>query len=117
VKKGRSPYAKLWIGIGILILLAPLGLILPEIFRAGGAWGEWGADEIKKIAGYVPEGLKRLSELWSSPIPDYAVTGWNKGAKSYVAYIVSGIIGVVLVVALAYLFGKIIRKGDHNRDE
>lgn len=114
---GRSPYARLWIGIGILVLLAPLGLIVPELFKAGGAWGEWGVDEIQNIAGYVPAGLKRLSELWSSPIPDYAFTGWDKGVKSYVAYIASGIIGVVLVVALAYVFGKMLKKGNNKGDE
>jgi len=117
VKRKDSHYRKLWIGIGILILLAPIGLILPKLFRAGGAWGEWGVDEIKNIAGYLPEGLKRISELWSAPIRDYAFTGWDKGVKSYVGYIASGIIGVVIVVALAYVFGKILKKGKNERDE
>jgi hypothetical protein len=114
MKKQTANYRKLWIGIGILILLAPLGLILPELFKAGGAWGEWSVEEIRNIAGYVPEGLKRISELWSAPIPDYALTGWDKGVKSYVAYIVSGLIGVVIVVALSYLLGKVLKRGNHE---
>jgi hypothetical protein len=112
VKIKGSKYRKLWIGIGILILLAPIGLILPELFKAGGAWGEWGVDEIKHIAGYVPAGLKRISELWSAPIPDYAFSGWDKGGKSYIAYIISGIIGVVIVAAFAYIIGKILKRGE-----
>lgn len=52
---------KLWIGLFILTLLTPLGVILPEKFKAGGAWGEWGPEELEKLVGYVPEGLKRLA--------------------------------------------------------
>ncbi len=33
---------KFLIGIAVLIVLSPLGLILPEHFKAGSAWGEWG---------------------------------------------------------------------------
>jgi cobalt/nickel transport protein len=112
VNPQKPNYRKLWIGIAILVLLAPLGLMLPELFHAGGAWGEWGVDEIKEIAGYVPEGLKRLSELWSAPFSDYAFKGWHKGIKSYVAYTVSGLLGVVVVVGCAFLFAKIIKRGE-----
>ena len=115
MKKEDSHYRKLWIGIGIFILLAPIGLILPELLKASGAWGEWGADEIKNIAGYLPEGLKRLSELWSAPIPDYAFSGWDKGVKSYVAYMISGLIGVVLVVAVSYVLGKVLKRQNNDR--
>jgi hypothetical protein len=110
VKKEKSKYRKLWIGIGILIVLAPLGLILPELFKAGGAWGEWGAEEIKGIVGYVPKGLKHISEYWSAPISGYTFTGWDKGVKSYVAYILSAVAGVAMVVAVSYIIGKILKK-------
>lgn len=117
MKKEDSNYRKLWIGIGILILLAPLGLMLPELLKASGAWSEWGADGIKNIAGYLPEGLKRISELWSAPLPDYAFTGWDKGVKSYIAYLISGLIGVVLVVAVSYVLGKVLKRGNNDRTE
>jgi len=29
---------KLWLGIAVLIIITPLGLILPDYFKAGGAW-------------------------------------------------------------------------------
>jgi len=113
-------FRKLWIGIGILILLAPIGLILPELLKAGGAWGEWGADEIAEwmkkegLEDYIPEGLKRLSEIWSAPIPDYAFSGWDKGLKSYIGYIFSGIIGTALVIGVSMLIGKIFAGENGN---
>lgn len=117
-KTRRSPlaalYSKLWVGIAILIFLAPIGLILSEIFNAGGSWGEWGADEIKDIIGYIPGGLKKLSDLWSAPFPEYAFTGWDKGIKSYIAYIISGILGVAAVAAAAYLLGYLLKRGKHE---
>lgn len=107
--------AKLWIGIAVLIVLSPLGLLLPEHFKAGSAWGEWGADEIQKLAGYIPKGLAKLSSLWQAPIPDYAFKGWEeKGlpALSF-AYIISAAIGVVIVALLVLIMGKILsKKGD-----
>ena len=93
-----------------MIILSPVGLILPELLKAGGAWGEWGADEIGKIAGYVPHGLKKLSELWKAPIPDYAFSGWDKGLKSYPGYIFSGIIGAAMVIGVSILIGKIFTR-------
>lgn len=51
---------KLWIGLGILAVVSPLGLILPEYFKAGDAWGEWGTDTIKDLVGYTPVGLEKI---------------------------------------------------------
>jgi len=107
---------KLWIALGVLILLSPLGLILPEHFKAGSAWGEWGADEMEKLVGYVPEGLKRLSELWSAPLPDYAFKGWEEQGLAHLsfAYIISAIVGSVLVVLIIGLLGKFLAKRTNN---
>jgi cobalt/nickel transport protein len=103
---------KLWIGIGLLILLSPLGLILPEYFKAGDAWGEWGVDSIKKLVGYIPQGLEKLSSMWSAPIPDYAFKGWEEKGLPHLsfAYIISAIAGVVIVVLVILLIGKILAK-------
>ena len=106
---------KLWIGMVVLILLSPLGLILPEHFKAGSAWGEWGADEMQKLVGYVPKGLEKLAGLWNAPIPDYAFKGWEEKGLSYLsfAYIVSAVSGIVIIVAAMYLIGKLLApKGD-----
>jgi len=106
---------KLWIGIGILILLSPLGLILPEYFKAKDAWGEWGADTVKELVGYIPKGLEKLSSLWSALIPDYSFRGWDgKGLlSSSFAYIISAIVGIIIVVMVMLIIGKILaKKGD-----
>ncbi len=103
---------KLWVFLGVLVLLSPLGLILPEHFKAGSAWGEWGADEVKELVGYIPAGLKKLGGLWNAPIPDYAFQGWEEKGLTHLsfAYILSGILGVSLVVLVMWLMGKFLIK-------
>ncbi|MDD2752478.1 MAG: PDGLE domain-containing protein [Candidatus Omnitrophica bacterium] len=107
--------AKLWIGVAILVILSPLGLMFPEHFKAGSAWGEWGVDEIQKLIGYVPKGLEQFSSFWKAPLPDYAFSGWEeKGlAGLSFAYIISAIIGIAVVVIIALSVGKwLAKKGD-----
>jgi len=109
---------KLWIGVGILILLSPLGLALPEHFKAGDAWGEWGTDAVKELTGYVPQGLERLSGLWSAPIPDYAFKGWEErglGTLSF-AYLASAIIGTIAIILLFLLLGKLLGRESDDWD-
>ena len=102
--------AKLWIGLAVLIILSPLGLLLPEHFKAGAAWGEWGVDEMQKLIGYVPRGLEKLSSLWSAPIPDYAFKGWEDKGLGHLsfAYIISAGLGILVVVTLVWLITKIL---------
>ncbi len=102
---------KLWTGIGIMALISPIGIILPEKFKAGDAWGEWGTDTIKEMLGYVPKGLERLSGLWNPPMPDYGFRGENAApAVQYGAYIVSGILGIALVWLVVLLIKKTLLK-------
>jgi cobalt/nickel transport protein len=95
-----------------LIILSPLGLLLPEHFKAGTAWGEWGADEIRELAGYLPSGLNRLADLWKAPMPDYAFKGWEDKPLSYLsfAYILSAVIGILLIILVTLLLGKFFSK-------
>jgi cobalt/nickel transport protein len=103
---------KLWVGLIVLIALSPLGLFLPEHFKAGDAWGEWGGDAVKELTGYVPRGLEKLSALWSAPIPDYAFKGWEEKplASLSIAYIVSAAIGILACAGVAFLLGKFLSK-------
>lgn len=103
---------KLWIGMAVLIILSPLGLLLPEHFKAGAAWGEWGASEMQKLAGYIPHGLEKLSSLWNAPIPDYAFKGWEGKGLPHLsfAYIISAVIGIVIIVVVVSIIGKILTK-------
>lgn len=103
---------KLWIGIAVLICLSPLGLIIPEHFKAGSAWGEWGADEIEKLVGYIPKGLEKLSNLWKAPMPDYAFKGWEEKGMAHlsIAYISSAIIGIAIIFFAVFLIGKLLAR-------
>lgn len=106
VTAGRK---KLWLSIAVLIILTPIGLLLPKLFKAGGAWGEWNADQLKDLIGYIPSGLNKLSGLWRAPVHDYLFRGLDKGAAAYVSYLLSGLFGVVVIVAVVYIFGKIVK--------
>lgn len=106
---------KLWIGLAILIILSPIGLILPDHFKAGAAWGEWAAEEMKELVGYVPQGLEKLAGLWNAPIPDYAFKGWEDKGLPHLsfAYIISAVAGIGLTVLVVIGIGKILtRKED-----
>lgn len=103
---------KLWIGIGVLMVLSPLGLVLPDQFNAGAAWGEWGLDEIQKMTGYVPLGFKKLSEVWKAPLADYALPGWEGKDLFQVSlwYICSAVVGIVIIGGVAFFIGKVLVK-------
>jgi hypothetical protein len=107
-------HRKCWIVLGGMILLSPLGLILPNQFKAGSAWGEWSGDEMQKFVGYVPMGLQKLSNLWKPPMPDYGFLGWEEKGLTHqsLAYIVSGVVGALLVALMAWWIGKKLSKKD-----
>ncbi|MGC1454282.1 MAG: PDGLE domain-containing protein [Nitrospirota bacterium] len=112
-----SKIRKLWIGIGILIFLSPLGVIIPRQFGAGGAWGEWGPEAIEKVAGFVPAGMKQLAEKWKAPLRDYGLPGQSKGlAGESAGYVVAAIIGVAFTAGMMYLLARILgRKKDTDK--
>ncbi len=100
-----KPITKLWILMVLLVILTPLGLMIPAYFKAGGAWGEWRSDEIEKLAGYVPQGLARLSSIWRAPISGYTFLPDQR-----FSYLISAIVGVLLVAGIVYLAGRILSK-------
>jgi cobalt/nickel transport protein len=108
---------KLWIGIIVLIILTPVGLILPEHFKAGSAWGEWGADEMQKLIGYVPKGLAKLSSLWDAPMADYDFKGWGEKGLSYLsfAYIISALVGICIIILAVTVIGRLLAKRSDYR--
>lgn len=105
----------LWIGLAVLMLVTPLGLL-----AAGTAWGEWSAEDfVDPVAnaaitassgsvapGVAPTGLQTLSSLWTAPIPDYAPPFLK---SEMFGYIMSAMIGVGLVIVafllLSWLLG------------
>ncbi|OGS46027.1 MAG: cobalamin biosynthesis protein [Elusimicrobia bacterium RIFOXYD2_FULL_34_15] len=106
---------KLWIGIGILIILSPLGLIIPEYFKSGNAWGEWSSNELQKLIGYVPKGLKELSSLWNAPMSEYTIKGWGEKGPKHLSftYIISAITGILIITSVIFIIGKLlVKKGN-----
>jgi cobalt/nickel transport protein len=102
---------KLWIGLLVMALLTPLGILLPEKFRAEGAWGEWSAEQLEKLLGYVPGGMKKLADLWKAPIADYNFGG--EGASmtvQAVSYIASGLFGILACALVVFLVTRYITK-------
>jgi cobalt/nickel transport system permease protein len=108
----RTGMRWLWLGLAVLMLAAPLGLL-----AAGSAWGEWRVEDFKNpemrqemaVAsqhmappGQPPAGFARLASVWTAPMPDYA----PRFLKSQpVGYICSAMFGTGLVMMAWALLG------------
>jgi hypothetical protein len=92
----------------ILIILLLLCLITPI-----GILGEWSAQTVKELIGYVPQGLAKYSGIWKAPITDYTINGSDTSVVHQSGYyIVSGIIGATITYVVMLLISKlIIRNG------
>jgi cobalt/nickel transport system permease protein len=87
----------LWVGLVVLIVATPLGLLAP-----GTAWGEWGSDQFADLGlKFIPQGFKQLEGLWGAPLPDYDIPALGNPT---LAYILSAILGIVVVAIVAWLF-------------
>ena len=96
--EGRSAGKKPLYGLIIaMILLSPIGLL-----ATGTAWGEWGADEIKDIVGYVPNAFEHGFNF-NAMMPDYAVNGMNE----IIGYIISAVAGVAIILILFKIIGSV----------
>jgi cobalt/nickel transport system permease protein len=105
----------LWIGLAVLMILTPLGLL-----AAGTAWGEWSPQdfsnptkraEIAAVSGRIsppsepPRGLAGLSTLWTAPMPDYAPPFMR--SRSF-GYIMSAMVGTGLIILGFILIGWLV---------
>ena len=96
--------AWLWVGLAVLIVAVPLGLLAP-----GTAWGEWSSNQLTHLGlKAVPQGLAQLEGLWSAPM-----SGYNAPAlgNSNAGYILSAILGVVLIAVVVWLFTRVTAIG------
>lgn len=105
---------KILVFLLLLCLITPAGILLPVFFNAGDAWGEWSAQTVKDLTGYVPEGLAKYSDAWKAPLPDYTINGDDASvAHQSGYYIVSGIIGATITYVVMLLISKfIVRNGE-----
>lgn len=87
----------LWVGLVVLIVASPLGLLAP-----GTAWGEWGKAELIAM-GFtsVPAGLEQLSTLWGAPLAGYDLPVLG---NTNLGYFLSAAVGIVIVALVVWLF-------------
>lgn len=102
-KRHSNALRILWIGIFVLCLLTPLGLL-----ANGTAWGEWGTEQLKSMLGYIPEGLEKLEQLWHAWLTDYEFPGSQGPAGTVLSYVASALIGVGLVALITFTLGKLL---------
>jgi len=98
--KNTSYY--LWIGLGVLTALTPLGLL-----AQGAAWGEWAGKELKEMLGFIPEKLRGMEKIWKAPFPDYSLSGPE---STPLEYLVSALIGITAVSAVSFIIIKALGK-------
>lgn len=92
----------LWIFLGILVILTPLGLLAP-----GTAWGEWGSEQLKEIGlGFVPQGLQRLEGIWNAAFAGYSFPGLGENA----GYILSAVLGVSIILVVFWILTALGKK-------
>ncbi len=104
---------RLWIWLFVMALLTPLGIILPRLFDAGAAWGEWGVNKLEQLLGYTPQGLKKLSGLWKAPVPNYNFGGNDASMTLQIlSYVASGVLGILAVGLVVFLITKFTAKHD-----
>jgi len=116
----RVPVVRLSLALGVLVLLTPLGLYVPALLKAGGAWGEWGPEELPvKLAEHgqaaqVPSQLERLSAIWKAPLPDYALPGLKEAPlwQLSLIYVACGLIGVTMLALLVLGLQKLFARKD-----
>ena len=100
---------KILIILLLLCIITPAGILLPMFFNTGEAWGEWSAQTVKDLVGYVPQGLAKYSNIWKAPISDYTINGADKSIIHQSGYyIVCGIAGATLTYIIMLIISRLI---------
>jgi cobalt/nickel transport protein len=90
-----------------------LGILLPIVFNAGEAWGEWSAQTVKDLIGYVPQGLARYSHVWTAPLPDYTINAVDKSVVHQSGfYLVSGVFGATVTYVVMLIISRLIVRNE-----
>jgi len=89
----------------VMVLLTPLGLLAP-----GGAFGEsapQGLDLHALGLSAVPAGLEKYNGFWSHTL--LGGYGFASGDHATAAYLLSAVVGIVVVGAVVYAIGRLVR--------
>jgi cobalt/nickel transport system permease protein len=123
-RDGRNALRPLWLGLGALMILTPLGIL-----AGGAAWGEWVASDYadpavrQQIAASSlnqappaepPKGLERLSSVWTAPFAQYAPPYVRSRT---LGYLLSSMFGVGLVMLGSFAASRLLRSPDPAREE
>ncbi len=93
----------LWIGLGTLVILSPLGLLAP-----GTAWGEWGAKELTRMGFQsIPRGLESLSGIWGAPLARYDLPVLG---NANLGYLFSAVLGILVIGIVVWLFTALLTR-------
>jgi cobalt/nickel transport system permease protein len=113
----RGRLRPLWLGLGVILMLTPLGIL-----AGGSAWGEWAASDFSNPAAreamanaslsqrppvHPPQGLARLASVWTAPLAGYAPP-WI--GSSAVGYLLSAMFGAGLVILVSLVVTWIARR-------
>jgi cobalt/nickel transport system permease protein len=106
--------------LGVLMVLAPLGQL-----ASGTAWGEWSSEDFadphkreeivaasgsRALPSDTPEGLKQLSSLWNSPIPDYEVPFLPRSVGYAFSAMLGGGLTILIWLTVGWAFGSLRRQ-------
>ena len=118
-RAGWGRTGPLWVRLALLMVLTPLGIL-----AAGTAWSEWSGRDfsspemrqtIASASSNVvpplrpPEGLERLSSIWSAPFPQYAPPFVRRPAFGYV---MSAMFGSGIILGAFRLIGWMLAGGN-----
>ncbi len=113
---GLRALRPLWGALAVLLVLTPLGIL-----AAGSAWGEWVASDYSNPAArsqmaassfqqappaQAPEGLARLSAVWTAPFARYAPPYMHSAG---LGYLLSAMFGVGVIALLAAGAARLLR--------
>lgn len=101
-----------WIALLAMAIASPIGLYLPELLRAGAAWGEWSVEEVRRMIGYAPIGMEKLASVWPAPIPEYALPGQEGAPLAHrsLSYVCSALLGIGACGGTAYVLTRWLTK-------
>jgi len=103
---GTGVKRKYWYALVALILFTPLGLL-----ARGTAYGEGSGEDLRSMIGYVPQGMARLGDIWSSIMPDYTVPGLSsRFSASALGYIFCAIAALAMILAVTSIISAVMRK-------
>ncbi|MDP4188584.1 MAG: hypothetical protein Q8905_11080 [Bacteroidota bacterium] len=96
----------------IMLLLTPLGIILPSVFHSEGAWGEWSTEVVRQKTGSVPRDMKKTAKIWKAPLANYGFGKNNLSWLGILGYVISAVAGSGLIMIITYLLLKLFHKHD-----